>query len=225
MTDFDYDVLQKKRIASGALHQKKGSKSRKCTLPHENLSPAQRRKLDGPVHTYAINRPMCWEAFKELPKDLQQNHLDYVQNRFDIGVNTVSTQVFGKSHAALRYYCTHVGLDFQTKQGGKMSASAKEALDRWLKQEEAVPAEETVAPVESVEAVETAEEETTEKRATGLSELPRLLCGGEVRMHGLASELLPALVSLIGGNDAHMSVHFRFTSSKEEKDIGRISET
>ena len=229
MTDFEYDVLQKKRIASGASHQKKGSKSRKCSLPHDNLTPAQRRKLDGPVHTYAINRPMCWKEFKALPLDLQQSHLDYIQNRFDIGVNTISALVFGKSRSALRFHCTSVGLDFQAKQGVKLSKEAKEALNRWLSQEEAVPAEETVAQVESVEVVETAEEERADeapdvKWRPGLSELPRLMCGGEIRMSGLASELLPALVSLIGGNDAHMSVHFRFTSSKEEKDIGRLSE-
>jgi hypothetical protein len=228
MTDFEYDGLQKKRIASGASHQKKGSKSRKCSLPHDNLTPAQRRKLDGPVHTYAINRPMCWEAFKALPKDLQQSHLDYIQNRFNIGVNTVSELVFGKSHTALWLHCSKTGLAFQTYRGVKMNPDEKEKLTHWLNQDEAVPAEETVAPVECV-GVEPAEEERTEEAVStkwkaGLSELPRLMCGGEIRMQGLASELLPALVSLVGGNDAYMSVHFRFTSVKEEKDIGRISE-
>lgn len=228
MTDFEYDVMQKKRIASGASHQKKGSKSRKCSLPHDNLTPAQRRKLDGPVHTYAINRPMSWEAFKALPKDLQQSHLDYIQNRFNIGVSTVSVLVFGKSRTALLLHCTRVGLSIQTHKGAKMSPEAKDALDRWLNQEEAAPAEETVAPVECVEAAPAAEERTEEavsaRWRAGLSDLPRLMCGGEIRMSGLASELLPALVSLVGGNDAYMSVHFRFTSVKEEKDIGRISE-
>lgn len=226
MTDFEYDVKEKKRIASGAYHQKKGSKSRKCTLPHELLTPAQRKKLDGPVLTYAINKPMSWEEFKSLPLDLQQDHLDFLQNRFDIGVNTVSALVFGLSHAALRYHCARKGLSFQAKPG-TVNAAKREAIAKWLAREETAPAEETVAPIlpaeDSVEEPEP-ETETEEKKRIDLSDLPQLLCGGEVRMSGRASELLPALVSLLGGNDAYMSVHFRFASDKEEKDVGKISE-
>ena len=52
MHDFDYDAMQKKRIARGASHMKRGSKSKKCTLPSDYLTAAQKRRLNGPVSTY-----------------------------------------------------------------------------------------------------------------------------------------------------------------------------
>ena len=48
MHDFDYDAMQKKRIARGASHMKRGSKSKKCTLPSDYLTAAQKRRLNAP---------------------------------------------------------------------------------------------------------------------------------------------------------------------------------
>ena len=63
MHDFDYDAMQKKRIARGAMHMKRGSKSKKCSLPHDGLTAAQLRRLNGPVSTYKMDEPMDWEGF------------------------------------------------------------------------------------------------------------------------------------------------------------------
>ena len=60
MNDFDYDALQKKRIASGAFHMKRGSRSKRCSLPSDNLTPAQLKRRNGPVSTYKLDQPMSW---------------------------------------------------------------------------------------------------------------------------------------------------------------------
>ena len=41
MRDFDYEVLQRKRIAQQAKHKKKGSKTCKCSLPSDYLTAKQ----------------------------------------------------------------------------------------------------------------------------------------------------------------------------------------
>lgn len=75
MHDFDYDAMQKKRIARGAAHMKHGSKSKKCTLPSDYLTDAQKRRLNGPVSTYKLDEPMSWESFKAMPEDLQKKYI------------------------------------------------------------------------------------------------------------------------------------------------------
>lgn len=75
MTDFDYDVMQKKRTATGAFHRKGGSKSRKCSLPSDNLTEAQRRKLNGPVVTVKLGAPMKWDEFKVLSDSMKKSYL------------------------------------------------------------------------------------------------------------------------------------------------------
>ena len=75
MNDFDYDVLQKKRIAAGARHMKRGSRSKRCSLPSDNLTPAQLKRRNGPVSTYKLDEPMRWDDFKAMPVDLQKKYL------------------------------------------------------------------------------------------------------------------------------------------------------
>ena len=75
MNDFDYDALQKKRIAAGARHMKRGSRSKRCSLPSDNLTPAQLKRRNGPVSTYKLDEPMRWDDFKAMPADLQKKYL------------------------------------------------------------------------------------------------------------------------------------------------------
>lgn len=75
MNDFDYDVLQKKRIAAGARHMKRGSRSKRCSLPSDNLTPAQLKRRNGPVSTYKLDAPMRWDDFRAMPEDLQKQYL------------------------------------------------------------------------------------------------------------------------------------------------------
>ena len=58
MNDFDFENMQKKRIAQGARHRVCGSKSRKCSLPSDLLTAAQKRKLNGPVERYDMGKPI-----------------------------------------------------------------------------------------------------------------------------------------------------------------------
>ena len=75
MNDFDYDALQKKRIAAGARHMRRGSRSKRCSLPSDNLTPAQLKRRNGPVSTYKLDEPMRWDDFKAMPVDLQKQYL------------------------------------------------------------------------------------------------------------------------------------------------------
>ena len=75
MNDFDYDALQKKRIAAGARHMKRGSRSKRCSLPSDHLTPAQLKRRNGPVSTYKLDAPMMWDDFKAMPVDLQKKYL------------------------------------------------------------------------------------------------------------------------------------------------------
>ena len=82
MNDFDYDALQKKRIAQGDRHRKRGGKSRKCSLPQDYMTPAQLRRMNGPVKTYNMNAPLSWYEFCQMPEDLQRQYLDGLRTRY-----------------------------------------------------------------------------------------------------------------------------------------------
>lgn len=221
--EFNTEVKQMKSIARGAYHKKGGSKSKKCSLPSDNLTAAQKRKLNGPVETYTINQPMSWEAFKGMPLDLQQQHIDYVQSRFATGIGAVSKDGFGMSHDALRLHLVAHGLSYQ--KYGKGHRGDIDGLRLWATgctPSEVEPAEspessESVAQkgVSELPAAEKAES-VKPNGAEGLELLPELFCGGKLCMSGTAKEVLPRLLTLIGNNDAWLSVHLSFTSRKDD---------
>ena len=109
MHDFDYDAMQKKRSARGASHMKCGSKSKKCTLPSDYLTDAQKRRLNGPVSTYKLDEPMSWESFKAMPEDLQKQYILNLQNTYQANDKMVG-KMFGKSDVTVGEHRKRLGL-------------------------------------------------------------------------------------------------------------------
>lgn len=110
MHDFDYDAMQKKRIARGASHMKRGNKSKKCTLPSDYLTAAQKRRLNGPVSTYKLDEPMNWESFKAMPEDLQKKYILNLQETYQT-TDEMLGMMFGKSNVTVGKYRAILGID------------------------------------------------------------------------------------------------------------------
>lgn len=82
MNDFDYDVYQKKRIATGDRHRKRGSKSKYCGLPSDHMTQAQWKKKNGEVKVMNLSAPMSWTQFKAMPNDLQKEYIQKLVLQF-----------------------------------------------------------------------------------------------------------------------------------------------
>ena len=129
MHDFDYDAMQKKCIARGASHMKRGSKSKKCTLPSDYLTAAQKRRLNGPVSTYKLDEPMSWESFKAMPEDLQKKYILGLQENYGANDEMIG-KMFKKSDTiALRLRNT---LNIKPLGNCKLNRKEKEIRDaKW----------------------------------------------------------------------------------------------
>lgn len=77
-TGFDTDVKMKKAIASGAKHRKSGSKSKKCTLPSDNLTIKEKNALNGETHTLNLNHAYAIEDLSVFSKQTQRDYLIYL---------------------------------------------------------------------------------------------------------------------------------------------------
>ena len=109
MTDFDYDVMQKKRLARNQFHNAK-YKHGGGHLPHEDLTPAQMKRRNGPMVTYSMNQPMSWNDFKSMPHDLQQQYLDGLHARFGVGPSDIAKYLFLRTPNNLRQSTVAMGL-------------------------------------------------------------------------------------------------------------------
>lgn len=65
----------------GVWAKKSGSRSKRCSLPSDNLTAKQRKELNGAVKEYSLNKPLYWTEFLQLPKDLQLEYMDKLINK------------------------------------------------------------------------------------------------------------------------------------------------
>lgn len=94
MHDFDYDVLEKKRIARSARNRINGSRSTYVSLPSDHLTAAEKKNLNGECKVYSLDRVIPWHEFKRLPMDIQKKYLEFLRDKFDISSGYVG-EMFG----------------------------------------------------------------------------------------------------------------------------------
>ena len=132
MHDFDFDIMEKKRIAQGARARKCGSKSRKCTLPSDYLTAAQKKGLNGKVSTYNLSAPMTYSKFRVMPDDLQKEYLLKLRNEMGASQTAIG-EMMQCSYETVRQALMRHGIPTNIK---RMSFESKLRWDAWLKGEQ-----------------------------------------------------------------------------------------
>lgn len=108
MTDESYvfysDIREKKKTATGARHVKRGSRSKKCTLPSDYLSRKEIEKMNGEATTVKLNEPMSWNEFIHLSKNLQEHYLNHLIVNHGATISSISTDLFERAKTTLPNY-------------------------------------------------------------------------------------------------------------------------
>lgn len=131
MTDFEYDCMKKKQIAGQARYRKRGSKSKKCTLPSDRMTRKQWKERCGPVMTYNMNKPMAWESFKKLSKSTQEEYINTLQQKY--GATAVDLgKMFGVQALTVRKHVIANGLEVSFPRGHAMTTMQRVEWDKFL---------------------------------------------------------------------------------------------
>jgi hypothetical protein len=131
VNDFDYDNLQKKRLARNAF-ARKGTRGRKgCRLPHENLTKKELEKMNGEVYSVNMNAPISWKSFKALTPNLQEDYLNHLTETHGVGICTIGKDMFGLSVKGLNGYVVKHNLKVNGHKGN-IARATYEAWRKWL---------------------------------------------------------------------------------------------
>ena len=224
MNDFDFDVMTKKRIARGAAARKCGSKSRRCTLPSDYLTDAQKKARNGKMSTYNLSKPMTYEQFKLMPRDLQREYLLKLRNDMHASARVIA-QMFGCSYETVRVVIRDLGIN----TGGKKIYMNLDQLMRWNNwlsgdaantpvavtepETETETETETEAETISAAAEETEDASTPVNNDASTEEIKcAALLGGKLNLRGTASEILSRLAIVFDAeSDAQMFVSVKFS--------------
>ena len=71
---FISDVRDRKRTARGANNKVRGG-GRTVKLPADYMTRKEREALNGEVTTYALDKPVSWEEYKEWPDEIQAKYM------------------------------------------------------------------------------------------------------------------------------------------------------
>lgn len=187
MDDFTYDCWQKKQLAQQARHRKRGSKSRKCSLPSDNLTKKQWKERNGKTLSINLNQPTSWEIFKEVSKPTQEEYLNHLLAIY--GANATSlAAMFHVQPLTIRRFIQTNGLAVKFPVGHSMNAEQREAWGQFLKGE-VKPAPAPVQPVASRASVPDKDEIMSMKKVS-------LSFSGKIN----ASMIVNSLLQILGEN-------------------------
>ena len=189
MHDFDFDIMEKKRIAQGARARKCGSKSRKCTLPSDYLTAAQKKGLNGKVITYNLSGPMTYSKFRVMPDDLQKEYLLKLRNEMGATL-TAMGKMMQCSPETVRQALMRHGIPTNIK---RMSFESKLRWDAWLKGEQ-LNNDRAEAPAP---APAPSEAPVSEDKPAPAPYIPCALNSCDMQLRGTKDEILATLGTLL----------------------------
>lgn len=195
MTDFEYDILQRKRLARNAKYKRNGSKSKKCSLLSDALTQKQWKERNGPMVTYNLNKPMDWVTFKSCPVDIQHQYIHNLVETYNASLTSFG-DMFGVNRATVSAYLKQSNCPETFTVGSKMSRDNRESWTKFLTGENASTQDEPMdytelnndqypasdineEPVETIEVVEPK------------SNMTRIAVeyNGDISIHGIMNDL------------------------------------
>lgn len=148
------DIRREKQIAHSASKRKGGSKSKRCSLPSDFMTKKEKEQMNGPVTTWNMNEWYTYDEFKAMPNDLKVEYINRIIANYNVGLRTISREVFGKSDTALRTSLKKCGLLKDIKLamkvggGGARALRAAEALRKAMGKSVNIKADETEKPAD-----------------------------------------------------------------------------
>ena len=169
MSDFEFDCMKKKQLAGQAKYRKRGSKSKKCSLPSDGMTQKQWKEKCGPVISYNPNKPMIWDDFKKLPTHIQAEYITNLQQKF--GVTAVDLgKMFGVQALTVRKHADANNLGVEFPRGHALSAAKKAEWEKFVCPEQ----EESQAFVEPDDGGDWPVEEPTDNPAPAQTEAMKM---------------------------------------------------
>lgn len=131
MNDFDYDVMQMKRLAYQAKHRKGGSKSKKCPMSTDRMTRRQWEKRCGEVTTYQMMAPLTWDVFKDYPANIKREYINGLIQKFSVTATDLA-MMFGVTSATVLKVCSAEDIGITFHRGKRMNADQRMRFEEFL---------------------------------------------------------------------------------------------
>ena len=207
------DIKEKKQAGSGYRYKKNGSKSKKCSLPSDNLSKKELNKMNGECKVYNLSEKMNYSNFCAMPFDLQVKYLEMLRDKFGASQTDIA-KMMGCEYSTFIKHKDGV-LNGEPKfKSGKNSRLDKDAWNRFVNGEETENAVET-EPDEEVLGDTCSTDNTTESAYLPYSQIiPKAdIINGSMNLKGKAEDIFRKMTDILGcENEYEIYVCFKLVN-------------
>lgn len=128
----EQEIQERKRLTYGSRHRVNGSHSKRCTLPSDHLTAAQKKKLNGEVFYMGLDNPMKYAEFQKMSEESQREYIQHLRSKYGFGMNMIA-KILGISYSTMRNICKRLNIrDFKHGGSHAKSAEQEEAFERFL---------------------------------------------------------------------------------------------
>ena len=119
MNDIEYelkkDIREKKNIGRSYKNMNRTGKG-PLRFPSDYLTKKEKKKLNGPVASYDMGKPMSYAAFNKMPSEMQKLYLDGIIEKFHPTTKTIA-ELFGINPGSVSYRMKKLGVKPATPAG------------------------------------------------------------------------------------------------------------
>lgn len=130
MNDFEYDVMQRRRLARQARYRRTHTGKSGCNLSSDRLTQKQWKERCGEVFVCNLNKPMNWSDFKTLSRDTQTEYILTLSEKYGANVTNLA-KMFGISPVTLRRFLDSNGINIKFKVGHSMTNAQRSVWDQF----------------------------------------------------------------------------------------------
>lgn len=131
MNDFEFDCMQKKRLAHQAKYRKCGSKSKKCPMSTDHMTAKQWKERCGKIVTVKMDSPVSWASFKELSKSTQEEYIKNLMSKYQVNASSLA-EMFQVKPLTVRRHIASQGLAISFPVGHSMNTEQRREWERFL---------------------------------------------------------------------------------------------
>ena len=201
------DIKRKKQACSGYRYKKNGSKSKKCSLPSDNLSKKEIKKMNGECKVYSINKPMAYKEFCAMPVDIQIIYLENLRDKYGASQSDIA-DMMGCKHTTLTKHRLRI---LNGKPVFKSYRTSRLDIDAWNRLVNCEEANESIEP----EPDEEVEDNSNDTEGLNYNEVvPKAdIISGTMDFKGKAGDILRRMMDILGyDNEYEICVCFKSVS-------------
>ena len=196
MNELEYENRQKAITARSARNVKRGSRSKKVTLPHDHMTNAEWKRRNGTVNNYNLSRPMRYSTFREMPQDLQKEYLRSLIAKYHANRQAIA-DMMGIHTTTVACVAKELNIHFPVGGAGKMTEADRKLWETFL-DPKPIAAEPVAAEPVAAEPVA-----AEPKKKQPITVIPS---SGSVTFIGTANAAMERMAEMLGGLECRITI-------------------